>query len=192
MSAGDEMDAIISGSGASGGLGVAGGSGGGGGIPSNFDAENAQNDEGIEMQFAVMCMEQAEVYFGLITKIKPSELKRLTKWDDEIVEAFLAAFPEYDDADKLRLLSEEEIKSPAGKRRWRDFMMPFAKKIDEYNFGTLIRLDCTKDYTQENSMFGYRLQFYALEILRNRKGLNDAVWQKVQDDPTAFADAEAK
>ncbi|GAA5826084.1 hypothetical protein JCM3770_000981 [Rhodotorula araucariae] len=187
MSAGDEMDAIISGSGASGGLGVAGGSGG---IPQGFDAENAQNDEGIEMQFAVMCMEQAEVYFGLITKIKPSELKRLTKWDDEIVEAFLKAFPEYDDADKLRLLSEDEIKSPGGKRRWREFMMPFADKIDEYNFGTLIRLDCTQDYTQANSMFGYRLQFYALEILRNRKGLNDAVWQRVQDDPDAFAESK--
>lgn len=34
---------------------------------------------------------------------------------------------------------------------------------------------------------GYRLQFYAIEILRNRKGLNDAVWQQAQDDPNAFA-----
>lgn len=33
----------------------------------------------IEMQFAVMCMEQAEAYFGLITKVRPSTLKRLTQ-----------------------------------------------------------------------------------------------------------------
>ncbi|TNY23745.1 putative polysaccharide biosynthesis protein [Rhodotorula diobovata] len=139
------------------------------------------------MAFAVQCAEQAETFFNLITQVQPSTLKRLTKWDDDIVEAFLAAFPEYDDADKLRVLDEDEIKSPAGKKRWRDFMMPFEKKIDEYNFGTLIRLDCTQDYSEANSMFGYRLQFYALEILRNRKGLNDAVWQKVRDDPNAFA-----
>ncbi|GAA5891754.1 hypothetical protein JCM8208_002874 [Rhodotorula glutinis] len=181
--AANEIDNLISGSGSTGGLGVAGGSGG---IPSNFDAENAQNDDGIEMAFAIQAIEQAETFFKLITKVKPSTLKRLTKWDEEIVEAFLQNFPEYNFADKLKVLNEDEIKSANGKRRWREFMMPFEKKVDEYNFGTLIRLDCTKDYSQENSMFGYRLQFYAIEILRNRKGLNDAVWQQAQDDPTAF------
>lgn len=33
----------------------------------------------IEKQFAVVCFEQAEAYWNLITKIKPSTLKRLTK-----------------------------------------------------------------------------------------------------------------
>lgn len=42
--AANEIDNLISGSGSTGGFGVAGGSGG---IPSNFDAENAQNDEGV-------------------------------------------------------------------------------------------------------------------------------------------------
>ncbi|GAA6008071.1 hypothetical protein JCM10207_007017 [Rhodosporidiobolus poonsookiae] len=155
-------------------------------LPSSFDAENAQNDEGIEQQFAVMCMEQAETYFKLVTKIKPSTLPRLTKWDDEIMEAFEKAFPDYQSDERLRVLSEDEMKSPEGKKRWREFMMPFEKKIDEYNFGTLIRLNCEDDYTQQNSMFGYRLQFYAIEIARNRRGLNDKVWQLVQDDPTRF------
>jgi len=31
------------------------------------------------MQFAVVCFEQAEAYWNLITKVKPSTLKRLTK-----------------------------------------------------------------------------------------------------------------
>ena len=34
----------------------------------------------IEQQFAVACMEQAETYWNLITKIKPSTLHRLTKY----------------------------------------------------------------------------------------------------------------
>ncbi|GAA5999990.1 ribosome-associated Tef1p biogenesis chaperone CHP1 [Rhodotorula paludigena] len=193
MSATDQLEQMISG----GGLGVAsdgGAGGGGGGIPTNFNAETAENDEGIEMQFAVMCMEQAEAYFGLITKVRPSTLKRLTQWDDEIMEAFEKHFPDYSSSDdKLRVLDEDEMKSAQGKKRWRDFMMPFecvfsalsrragiTKKIDEFNFGTLIRTNCEDDYTQENSMFGYRLQFYAIEIARNRRGLNDKIWEKEQ------------
>ncbi|GJN91967.1 hypothetical protein Rhopal_004995-T1 [Rhodotorula paludigena] len=185
MSATDQLEQMISG----GGLGVAadgGAGGGGGGIPTNFNAETAENDEGIEMQFAVMCMEQAEAYFGLITKVRPSTLKRLTQWDDEIMEAFEKHFPDYCASDdKLRVLDEDEMKSAQGKKRWRDFMMPFEKKIDEFNFGTLIRTNCEDDYTQENSMFGYRLQFYAIEIARNRRGLNDKIWEKEQGKSAA-------
>ncbi|GAA5964612.1 hypothetical protein JCM21900_002659 [Sporobolomyces salmonicolor] len=171
-----EIDDIISGGS---GLGVSGGSGG---LPGNFNAEEAQNDEAIEMQFAVMCMEQAETYFNLITKMQPSTLKRLTKWDDEIMEAFSKHFPDLVNNDeKLKHLEEDELKSPEGKKRWRDFMMPFEKKIDEYNFGTLIRANCEEDYSQDNSIFGYRLQFYAIEIARNRRGLNDVVWKQAQE-----------
>ncbi|BGO88556.1 hypothetical protein NBRC10512_004652 [Rhodotorula toruloides] len=173
------IDDIISGGS---GLGV---SGGGGGIPSTFDPENAQNDEQIEMQFAVACMEQAEAYFNLITKVKPSELKRLTKYDDEIMKAFEQHFPDYQSDERLRLLKEDELKSAEGKKRWREFMTDkvFPESMREaidYNFGTLIRANCEDDYTQENSIFGYRLQFYAIEIARNRRGLNDKVWEQAQ------------
>ena len=51
--AANEIDNLISGSGSTGGLGVAGGSGG---IPSNFDAENAQNDDGVRRgSFSLAC-----------------------------------------------------------------------------------------------------------------------------------------
>lgn len=76
-----------------------------------------------------MCFEQAEAYFNLITKMKPSTLKRLTKWDDEIMEAFEKHFPDYQSDEKLRVLNEDEMKNATGKRRWREFMMPFAEKI---------------------------------------------------------------
>ncbi|KAM0753188.1 DUF757 domain-containing protein [Meredithblackwellia eburnea MCA 4105] len=157
-------------------------------VPKDFDAEKAPNAEEIEQQFAVVCFEQAEAYFNLITSIKPSTLSRLTKWDDEIIEAFTAAFPELvNDDEKLRVLNEEEMKSPEGKKRWREFMMPFDGKVNDYNFGTLIRSNCEDDYTQENSIFGLRVQFYAIEILRNRRGLNDAVYEKAQAEKKAKA-----
>ena len=76
------------------------------------------------------------------------------RWDDEIMEAFEKAFPEMQTDDKLRKLDENEMKSKQGKERWRNFMTPFEKRIDDYNFGTLIRADCSGDYTEENSIFG--------------------------------------
>ncbi|KAK4705955.1 hypothetical protein P7C70_g235, partial [Phenoliferia sp. Uapishka_3] len=165
--------------------GVAG-AGPGATIPAGFKAEEAPNAEEIEMQFAVVAFEQAETYFNLITAVRPSTLKRLTKFDDEIIEAFTAAFPELANNDEaLKNLNEEEMKSPEGKKRWREFLMPFDGKVDDYNFGTLIRADCTDDYTQANSIFGLRLQFYAIEILRNRRGLNDPVYEKAQAEKAA-------
>ncbi|KAK4052856.1 hypothetical protein OIO90_004132 [Microbotryomycetes sp. JL221] len=145
----------------SGGSGVAV-TGGAGGIPNNFNAEQAENDREIEMQFAVVCFEQAEAYMNLIKKVKPSTLKRLTKYDDEILEAFSKAFPELQDDDRLRKLDETELKSKSGKQRWRDFMTPFEKRIDDYNFGTLIRADCSGDYTEDNSIFGRERLYLAI------------------------------
>ncbi|GAA5851740.1 hypothetical protein JCM3766R1_000243 [Sporobolomyces carnicolor] len=165
-----EIDDIISG----GSVGALGANGQPQGIPSNFSADNAENDESIEMQFAVTCVEQAGTYWKLITGIQPSTLKRLTKWDDEIFESFSKHFPDYleDGAKKLIKLDEDEIKSATGKRRWREFMMPFEKKVG--------KLNAEDDYTETNSMFGYRVQFYAIEIARNRNGLNDKVWRDAQ------------
>ena len=71
-----------------------------------------------------------------------------------ILASFYKEFPEYLDDAKLKKVSEEEIKSPEGKKRWRNFMMPFEKVVTDYNFGTLIRLDCEGEYDEHNSMFG--------------------------------------
>lgn len=46
--------------------------------------------------------------------------------------------------------------------------------VADYNFGTLIRSNASEDYTERNTMFITRIQFYAIEIARNRLGLNDA------------------
>ncbi|KAI5480826.1 Yst0336-like domain protein [Pseudohyphozyma bogoriensis] len=149
-------------------------------VPKDFDAENAPNHEEIEMQFAVVCFEHAETYFNLITKIKPSTLPRLTKHDDLLMEAFAAAFPELQSDERLSKINEDEMKSPENKKRWRAFMMPFENLVDDYNFGTLIRADCEGEYDEKNSIFGLRTQFYAIEIARNRRKLNDKIWEKYQ------------
>jgi len=46
------------------------------------------------------------------------------------------------------------MKSPEGKTRWRKFIAPFEKVIEDYNFGTLMRLDVAGEYTEANTIFG--------------------------------------
>lgn len=58
----------------------------------------------------------------------------------------------------------------------------FEKKVEFYNFGTLLRTDATGEYDQNNTMFVTRMHFYAVEIARNRLGINDKIWEKAQSE----------
>ncbi|KAG7231967.1 hypothetical protein INR49_010050 [Caranx melampygus] len=53
----------------------------------------------------------------------------------------------------------------------------YGNDVEDFNYGTLLRLDCEKDYTEENTIFATRVQFFAIEIARNREGFNDAVYK---------------
>ncbi|ORY95542.1 putative polysaccharide biosynthesis protein [Syncephalastrum racemosum] len=130
-------------------------------------AEDLEQLEDIEKQWAVKAMHHAETYFKLISAIDASKL-RLTSIDDEIYEDFEKEFPEID----VKHLNDEHFKTPTAKEKWRNWINKYEKKVNEFNFGTLIRIDCRDDYTEQNTMFGVRMQFYAIEIARNKKGLN--------------------
>lgn len=74
----------------------------------------------------------------------------LYRLDDEIFDSFSQHFPDYleDGGKKLRQLSEDEIKSATGKKRWREFMLPFEKKVGEFSnklssFSSLMGLERT-------------------------------------------------
>lgn len=140
---------------------------------STIQAENTENLEDIEKQFAVKAVKQAETYWMLLENIGGSKLK-LTNHDDEIFETLLEDFPEFKDPKAAAEISESEMKSVTGKARWRTFCEKF-KQIDDYNFGTLLRTKASSEYDQEGTMFAVRIQFYAVEIARNRYGLNDWV-----------------
>ncbi|EIW71163.1 hypothetical protein TREMEDRAFT_27063 [Tremella mesenterica DSM 1558] len=144
-----------------------------------FDPETAGNAAEIEQQFAVKTVEHLETYEKLITSLPPNKLK-LTPIDDEIHEHFLTHFPEYKWEDALRNLDEDEMKSSHGKEKWRHFIQVYEKKLKDYNFGTLVRKDSEKLYSEENSILVTRIQFFAIEISRNRAGLNDKIYHEAQ------------
>ncbi|KAL9709194.1 hypothetical protein Ac2012v2_007549 [Leucoagaricus gongylophorus] len=120
----------------------------------------------------------------------------------------MKAFPEFaeESYEKLTKLDEDWMKSKEGKKRWREFITSYEKKIKDYNFGSLIRSDARGEYGENNTIFGMfsfhfcchlappqlslptssldheaftklvlvtRTQFLAVEISRNRLGLND-------------------
>ncbi|KAL1976666.1 hypothetical protein VTN31DRAFT_2948 [Thermomyces dupontii] len=141
-----------------------------------IDPNKAENLEEIEKQFAVKAVEHLEAYWGLLQRVPGSQL-RLTKMDDEIYEHFKRNFPEFDPS---KPLSEDEMKSKEGKERWRKFMSAYEKKIADYNFGTILRIDPKTEYDQHTTIFAMRMQFYAIEIARNRAGLNDWIYERAQ------------
>ncbi|XP_004000708.1 protein PBDC1 isoform X1 [Panthera pardus] len=142
----------------------------------SLPAESYGNDPDIEMAWAMKAMQHAEVYYKLISSVDPQFLK-LTKVDDQIYSEFRKNF------EKLRIdvLDPEELKSESAKEKWRPFCLKFDGIVEDFNYGTLLRLDCSQGYTEENTIFAPRIQFFAIEIARNREGYNKAVYISVHD-----------
>lgn len=142
-------------------------------MATKFDPNTAQNAIEIEKQFAVKAVEQAQTYWNLLEKVNPKDLK-LTQIDDEIFEDTMKTFPEFAEPPHAKLikLDEDWMKTPEGKKRWREFMERYKEKVKDYNFGCLIRTDAEDEYGEKNTIFVTRIQFYAIEIARNRLGLN--------------------
>lgn len=147
------------------------------GIP--FDAEHAGNNEEMEQQFAVKAVQQMSVYWNILETMPGSKL-RLTPFDDKILDHLKQDFPELDPAEEI---DEDTMKSKEGKERWRKFCMHYsegADKVEDFNYGTMLRKSPKVEYEEKNTIFSVRMQFYAIEIARNRAGLNDWVYEKAQ------------
>ena len=89
-------------------------------------------------------------YWSILEKMRGSKL-RLTKMDDEILEDFKKHFPDFDPKETI---DEDKMKSKEGKKKWRNFMMPYEKQVDDYNFGTMLRADPKFEYGEKETIFG--------------------------------------
>ncbi|KAF9577254.1 hypothetical protein BGW38_007659 [Lunasporangiospora selenospora] len=137
-------------------------------LPSADELEQLQE---IEKQWAVKAMHHAETYFSLLVAMDGSKLK-LTKLDDEIYVDFMTTFGPL--PPRIDILDEEkDFKSAEMKEKWRGFIKRYENgRVTDYNFGSLLRIDASKDYTEDNTIFVTRMQFLTIEIARNRAGLN--------------------
>jgi len=89
-------------------------------------------------------------YWAILEHKRGSEL-RLTRMDDEIHEHFKSEFPDFD---LTATINEDDMKSKEGKERWRNFMMTYDKKIDDYNYGTMLRASPKFEYGEKETIFG--------------------------------------
>lgn len=110
-------------------------------------------------------------YWAILEKVRGSSL-RLTKLDNEIYEHLKKDFPEFDPA---ATIDEDEMKSKIGKERWRKFIMVYEKKIDDYNFGTIMRSNPKWEYGQDETIFGRRIQAQVLLGIADSSSSTDAV-----------------
>ncbi|CAG8634155.1 8651_t:CDS:2 [Paraglomus brasilianum] len=135
-------------------------------------AEQVINLPDIEKQWVVKATHHAETYFNIINSIDAKTFN-LTKIDDEIYDDFMKTFPEVNLSD----VDEDQLKSPEGKVKWREWIMKYENRVNDYNFGTLLRKNVKGDYTEDNTIFVTRMQFLAIEIARNKQGLNSHFFQ---------------
>lgn len=102
-------------------------------------------------------IKHADSFFNLCKAVKPTDLAmRLNKDAAAVLDSFKQDFPEFfeNDGAKIRKLDEEkDMKSTAAKEKWRKWIKPW-EKMDDYNFGTLLRADSHGEYSEDNSMFG--------------------------------------
>ncbi|KAF9155310.1 hypothetical protein BG015_010334 [Linnemannia schmuckeri] len=143
-------------------------------LPSADELEQLQE---IEKQWAVKAMHHAETYFSLLQAMDGSKLK-LTKIDDEIYDDFMSTFAP--NVPRVDILDEDkDFKSPEMKEKWRNFINRYeGGKVTDYNFGSLLRIDASKEYSEDNTMFVTRMQFLTIEIARNKAGLNSVHCKK--------------
>ena len=135
-------------------------------------SEHFGNDGRVEELWAMKAMEHAEVYFNLLCSVEPTRLK-LTgnrELDEEIYQDFKKSFPDLN----VAKFSEEDLKNDAAKAAWRKFSERY-KDVEDYSLGCLLRLDSSQDYTEENTTLAIKIQFFAIEIVRNKDGHNDAL-----------------
>ncbi|GLV43944.1 uncharacterized protein CBL_12760 [Carabus blaptoides fortunei] len=142
-------------------------------------ADEFGNDESLEEMWAAKAFEHAEIYFNLLCSVDP-KLLQLTQIDNTIYTIFREEFPKLD----VQLINEDNMKGATGKVKWRLFCDRFKDIIEDYNFGTLMRADCTGEYSENNSMLVPRIQFLAIELARNREGLNDGLRDKYKGQKT--------
>jgi len=110
--------------------------------------------------------------------VDPRQIPRLSPCDDDIYAKFRESFPDL----KVGALKEADLKSDSAKKEWREFCEGF-KHVEDYSFATLLRLDAEKDYSEENSIISTKIQFWAVELARNREGHNQEIRNNFKPTP---------
>lgn len=115
------------------------------------------------MQWAVKAFEHAETFFSQLEKLTGSQTQasqtaiqrfRFTTpaLDEEIYAHFRREFPDMPVAGFDEHL---HFKSPERKKQWREFINVYEKSVEDYNFGSLLRVDPFQEYVVGQPFMSY-------------------------------------
>lgn len=133
------------------------------------------NDEHIEQRWAEDAYKYAETYERLLKAVTNGNIEKLRKFrftgqDDAMYAVFRERFPNLN----VKYIDVDALKSTKSKQEWFGVLESFKDKLKDYNRGTLLRIDSSKNFGPTNSCVVPRSQFYCIELARCREGFNDS------------------
>merc|ERR1712003_307972 len=100
------------------------------------DAKDYSNTQDVEAAWAARAFQQAEIHMKLLFSVGPDRMK-FTKIDQELYDSFRASFPDFN----IDNIDEEKMKNKEGKEKWREWCEQYKETVQDYNFGSLLRLN---------------------------------------------------
>jgi hypothetical protein len=98
---------------------------------------------------------------------------KVTKVDDQIYSEFWEIFKTL----RIGVLDPEELKSESAKEKWRPLCLKFKGIIEDFDYGTFLRLDCSQGYNEENTYLHPGYSFLPLKLLRTGKSNQGSLHQ---------------
>lgn len=131
------------------------------------DPEKYINDPMVEIAWAKRAADGASIHMNLMMSMNPTEL-RLNKNQDTIYKRFRNYFPNLD----VEFVDEKALKFD-NTEKWRLFCEEFRNILDDYNTGTILRINASGIYDESNTLITTKVIFLAIEGARNIEGVNE-------------------
>jgi len=138
----------------------------------NATPDQLGNDPSMEIQWAMKAGKHAETYMKMLNLYQQNLPKlKLTPIDNEIYKHFRDEFPTLDVSTLNVNFQRQETK------KWQLFVQHYSKNenVNEFAFGTLLRLKASDDYNPDNVIVVTRIIFIAIELARNREKYNEKI-----------------
>lgn len=111
----------------------------------------------------------ADTYSTMLKIYSDKKKLKLTPIDSDIYQHFRSIFPSLN----ISVLSDDFV--TRDHKLWLEFINSYKhnSNINDYQFGTILRKNCSLAADSDNTMLVCRIIFLAIEIARNREGNND-------------------
>uniref|UniRef100_A0A1I8BU19 Polysacc_synt_4 domain-containing protein n=1 Tax=Meloidogyne hapla TaxID=6305 RepID=A0A1I8BU19_MELHA len=119
----------------------------------DITAQNCVNDPNIEIAWAIKASEFSSVHMNILMSVDTTKLK-LNKYQDDVYKYFREMFPDMD------VFETNEVQLKGGnKEKWRQFCEYFKETVDDYNFGTMLRIRADGIYDEANTIITQKVCF---------------------------------